>query len=73
MQIDKNVPLPSRKNGASKKSELMKMEKGDSVFIEGATSCRDTKVEYVKKTMQRLGFKPAVRKLENGYRVWRTQ
>lgn len=73
MQIDKNIPLPSKKIGVSKKSKVMKMEKGDSVFVEGATSHRDTEVEYFKKTMQRLGFKPAVRKFENGYRIWRTQ
>ena len=72
MEIQKNIPVPKRKEPTSKKSIIEKMEIGDCVFIKDADDQKHKDVEYCRKTMRRLGFTPVTRKFENGVRVWKT-
>lgn len=73
MEIQKKIPIPSKKNGQSKKAVLTKLQIGDCVFLQDAKSQSDKDVEYCRKTMRRLGFKPVLRKFDDGIRVWRTE
>ena len=71
MEIQKNVPVPKRKETNSKKSIIEKMEVGDCIFIAGAKDQKHKDVEYCRKTIRRLGFNAITRKFEDGVRVWK--
>ena len=75
MKIEKGKPIPENKPG--KKTDLAyqveKLEVGDCIFLSGVFSVSDNCFNRVKKQMQRLGFRPAARKQEDGYRLWRTK
>ena len=75
MKIDKGVPIPeSSRHGKLKdgvKYLIDSMQPGDSVFIEGSSSTRDTKVERVRKIIYRNGWTQAAKREGNGVRVWR--
>lgn len=71
MEIQKNVPVPNRKESISKKAIIENMELGDCIFIAGAKDQKHKDVEYCRKTIRRLGFTPVTRKFEDGVRVWK--
>lgn len=67
MQIDKNIPLAKAKFGRKTSTPYMnEMEVGDSVLFEDRVIAN-----RLRSNMQNIGMLPAIRKVEDGFRVWR--
>tara|TARA_R100001594_G_scaffold105403_1_gene139963 strand:- start:163 stop:390 length:228 start_codon:yes stop_codon:yes gene_type:complete len=62
-KLDKNIKLPSR----SKYSAADNAEVGDSMLVENRNQAR-----AVQRKMRDHGWTAATRKVEKGFRVWRT-
>lgn len=69
LKIEKDVPLPPRSSGDSKKSVLWRMSVGDSVLVTDAS--QSVVAARAKSVANRSGYKFATRKVEGGVRVWR--
>ena len=69
MNIEKNIPVPEDRRG-SRKYPFSKMEVGDSVFFEGASS---DGIEYTAARVSacRWGWKFRARAADGGLRIWR--
>ena len=68
--IDKDVPMPNPTTPDVTKYPWMKMEIGDSFFVEGSTSVRFNGTKYAAQ--KQTGRKFTIRRVEGGIRVWRT-
>ena len=70
-KVEKNVPMPtySGKKGVSK-YPFKEMEVGDSFEFKGSKPTIDAAVNRFSKI---LDYKFTVRKVENGFRIWRTK
>ena len=69
MKIDKNIPIPDRRAGKPRKYGIVdNMEVGDSIF----TSSR-SEISGLYNRSKYLGYVPVIRKLHNGFRIWRTK
>ena len=67
MQIDKNIPLAKAKLGRKTSTPYMnEMEVGDSVLFEDRVIAN-----RLRSNMQNIGMLPAIRKVEDGFRVWK--
>ena len=69
LKIEKGVPIPLGKT--KRIYPLKEMEVGDSIFIpsDGFINI----CARVNPQAKKLGIKVATRKVEGGYRVWRTE
>lgn len=73
IKLDKGIPLPPRvKTGRATKYPWKDMEVGDSFFVPGGPGV-DHSLRTSASHRGRLdACKYAVRKVANGFRVWRT-
>ena len=70
MNIDKNIPIPGRReSGKKSKWPWHKIKVGDSFLIEGRTIVRVSSMAYY--AAKRLGFKFTCRTIGEDVRVWR--
>lgn len=67
--IEKAIPIPPSKPARSEMGRLAKqMQAGESVVVD-TPSQRDT----LRSLIYRVGGKVVTRKVQGGYRVWRTE
>ena len=66
MKFDNDVPIPESKS----RSKWAHMTVGQSVFLEGKSYKHAYNI--VSGLKRRLGFKFAVRTVDGGVRIWRT-
>lgn len=66
LKIDKDVPIPARRNGAI---PFANMQSGDSVFVPGEVM--KNPASSAKQWAAKHGGEFIVRRVEGGYRVWR--
>lgn len=64
MKIEKNVPLPTRRDRVA--NVVSKMKVGNSVLVK--TSIQANNVTFM---LRKQKFQGTRRKVKNGYRVWR--
>ena len=70
IEIEKNVPMPSRNKNTSVAGALERMEVGDSIFCKDKTpTALGGALTYGKR---KTGNKFASRSVDGGVRVWRT-
>tara|TARA_R100001510_G_C7454634_1_gene77909 strand:+ start:184 stop:444 length:261 start_codon:yes stop_codon:yes gene_type:complete len=67
-KIEKNIPIPYRNKMLVLASE---MDVGDSIFFEGQQG--RSRGNNLCANLQKLELDGCVRKVEGGYRVWRTK
>ena len=66
-EIEKNIPIPNRRQKSSKYYlDIYSLEIGDSIFCQTENMA---KAIFLK--LKRHGFNPTRRKVEGGFRVWR--
>ncbi len=69
MKIDKNIPIPNRSQGKPRKYGIVDdMEIGDSILCSSKSE-----VLGCYNRGKYLGYAPCVRKVDNGFRIWRTK
>jgi hypothetical protein len=66
MKIEHGIPIPP-KRGQCARYVAMAMAPGDSVFFE-----TEDKANTLRQWLREFGGKPIVRKMDGGWRVWRT-
>lgn len=69
IEIDKGIQVPMKRRGRKAKNPFHKMEVGDSFLFE--TKNRTSASSMAGRAGRKLGIKLAVRKTEQGLRVWR--
>ena len=68
-EIQKNIPLPPASRGKPGKYDFaLVMEPGDSVLVETLNAA-----SAIAARLKNNGRKAAQRKVEGGFRVWRTE
>lgn len=72
MDIESNVPMPTRRKNNPCKYPFGDMKVGDSVFFEGAST---SSKEYVAAFLagRRHGFRFCGRSMDGGLRIWRIE
>lgn len=69
MKIESGIPIPDRSNYRTELTRTAgRMECGQSVVVD-----TDGQVDSIRKWMRRKGRKIVVRKMDGGWRVWRTE
>ena len=71
LKIEKGIPIPPRTNGVRGKtatSLISEMEVGDSILVDTHNQ-RTTMIALA----HRKGVKVVSRKMNDGYRIWRTE
>lgn len=71
MKIEKGIPIPKRRMSNAEMSDVLKMEIGDSVFFDGATSHNDSRIQRWRRASKINNLMFVFRKVEAGYRMWR--
>lgn len=72
VKIEKGIPMPAGKSKKMVLSLVEKMAVGDSFILNDAPSYAHTqsRIQYARK---KVGVKLIVRKVEGGFRIWRTE
>lgn len=65
LKVDKGIPIPPKIRSGLYMPTFRKMKVGDSVFLKSKKE-----VGSVYGTVHKYGFKVAIRKVNNGYRMW---
>lgn len=69
MEIESDIPIPQACPARTRVSKLVRaMKVGDSILVS-----EEGELSSARKTLVRLGGKPVTRKVEGGWRVWRTR
>ncbi len=72
LKIDKGIALPKASTGRTSKyvSTFQKMDVGDSFLVKGTCGANNVRGR-INKHLKNLKMKAAIRKVDNGVRVWR--
>jgi hypothetical protein len=68
-QIEKNIPIPEKWHLSSREL-MLRMEIGDSLLLKTAGMCASLRTHTRLKNPD---WKFTVRKMEDGYRMWRVE
>ena len=74
MQIDRNIPIPTRHKGLTPQYDLSLLEVGDSILADQHPNAKTSALSVlILRTQKKTGFRFTRRKQPDGFiRIWRT-